>query len=98
MNVEDVKADVAGRACAIAGRDHQGILGLYLHRDLGLHGWDFIDLCEDVEQTYAINLRPFFEKGQPEVGWWIWRRRDARDATVAELADEVFRLAALKKV
>ncbi len=98
MKFEDVQADVADRVRAIAGRDNQDILGLYLVRDLGLEGWDFIDLCEDIEQVYAISLRPFFEDGQPEVGWWIWKRRDARDATVAELAAEVFRLAALRKV
>lgn len=55
-------------------------------------GWDFIDLCEDLEKTYQIDLRPFFEEGQPEVGWEPWNRKDARDVTVAELAAHVEQL------
>ena len=51
--------------------------------------WDCIDLCEDLEKTYRINLRPFFEDGQPEVGWGPWKRLVARDVTAAELADYI---------
>ena len=55
-------------------------------------GWDFNDMCEDLEKTYQIDLRPFFEDGQPEVGWGPWKRKDARDVTVAELAAHVEQL------
>ena len=97
MRFEDVQADVVARTRAFAGRDDNDIRGLYLDRDLGLGSWDFIDLCEDIEQAYDLNLRHFFEDGQPEIGWWIWKRRVARDVTVTELATEVFRLVAPKE-
>jgi hypothetical protein len=54
--------------------------------------WDFIDLCEDLEKTFRINLRTFFEEGQPEVGWGPWKRKVARDVTAGELANQVERL------
>ena len=57
-------------------------------------GSDFIDLCEDLEKTYRIDLRPFFEDGQPQVGWGPWKRKVARDVTAAELADHVEQLVA----
>lgn len=55
-------------------------------------GCDFIDLCEDLEKTFRIDLRPFFEDGQPEVGWGPWRLKVAREVTAAELANHVERL------
>jgi hypothetical protein len=64
---------------------------LYLS-ELFPDGWDFIDLCEDLEKTYRIDLRPFFEGGQPEVGWGPWKRKEARDVTAAALADHVEQL------
>ena len=51
------------------------------YADLGINGWDFIEFCEDVERTFRIDLRPFFEDGTG----------DFRDATVAELTAYVAR-------
>ena len=54
--------------------------------------WDCIDLCEHLEKSYGIDLRPFFEESQPEVGWGPWKRKVARDVKAAELADHVEQL------
>jgi hypothetical protein len=54
--------------------------------------WDFVELRHDLEETYGLDLRPFFEDGQPERGWGPWRRKIARDVTVAELAGHVERV------
>jgi hypothetical protein len=51
--------------------------------------WDFIELCEDLEQMFRIDLRPFFEEGQPARRWLTGKQKAARDVTVRELADHV---------
>jgi len=51
--------------------------------------WDFIELCEEIEERYRLDLRPYFEDGQPERGWGPWRRKVARDLTLAELIEQV---------
>lgn len=51
--------------------------------------WDFIELCEDLEKTYGIDLEPFFVDNQPERGWGPWKRKVAREVKAAELAQHV---------
>lgn len=64
-----------------------------LHDDLYIEGWAFVDLCEELELCYRIDLKPFFEDGQPTRGWLIWKHKIARDVTVRELAQHVVMLA-----
>ena len=86
-----IREQVFAKAQAYSG-EHDAPLEEALVGDLFTDGWDFVDFCEDLERTYSIDLRPFFEDGQPEIGWWIWRTKFARDATVGELANHVVQL------
>ncbi|MBS0479783.1 MAG: hypothetical protein JSR79_10865 [Proteobacteria bacterium] len=83
---------VAEKVGTYAGERIEGIEDRYLHRDLKLDGFDFVDLCEGLELTFKIDLRPFFEADQPEIRRFFQRRKVARDATVRELATEVERV------
>jgi len=65
-----------------------------LYGDLRIDGWAFVDLCEELEHCYRIDLTPFFEDGQPTRGWLFWKHKVARDVTVGELAQHVAMLAA----
>ena len=65
-----------------------------LHGDLYIEGWAFVDLCEELELCYCIDLKPFFEDDQPTLGWLFWKHKVARDVTVRELAQHVVTLAA----
>lgn len=67
---------------------------LLLHGDLYIEGWALVDLCEELELCYCIDLKPFFEDGQPTLGWLFWKHKVARDVTVRELAQHVVTLAA----
>lgn len=91
MAVQPVRVQVLERVGQFAGEHH-------LEEDIRLSQlfpdwWDCIDLCEDLEKTYRIDLRPFFENHQPTVGWGPWKLKVARDVTAAELADYVAQLA-----
>jgi len=83
----DIRRHVLTRGAYFSGQRDK-LEGRHMS-DLFADGWDFIELCEDLEQTYGFDLRPFFEEGQAERGWGPWRRKIARDVTVAELADHV---------
>ena len=80
--VLDKAMDYAG---GIRGEDEDKLFGAELH----IEGWDFIDLCEDIEGAYGIDLKPFFENRQPYQGWFIWKRKVARDVSPRQLADQV---------
>jgi hypothetical protein len=84
---QDIRNEVIERV-----RQYSAETGDLLERHLGElfpDPWDFIELCWSLEERYGIDLRPFFEDGQPEVGWWIWRRKAARDVTVRELSEHI---------
>ncbi len=83
----DIRRHVLARTAHFSGERDQ-LEGRYLS-ELFRDPWDVIELCEDLEQTYGFDLRPFFEDGQPERGWGPWKRKIARDVTVAELAGHV---------
>ena len=88
----DIRGHVLERVAFFSGeRGH--LEGRHLS-ELFPDPWDFIELCEDLEETYGFDLRPFFEDGQPERGWGPWRQKIARDVTVAELAGQVESLVA----
>jgi hypothetical protein len=76
------------------GEPAQEIEDRFLYRDLRIEAWDFVELCEELELTYRINLKPFFEDGQPTKGRLFWKQKVARDVTVRELAEHVESLAA----
>jgi hypothetical protein len=91
MAAQSVRVQVLERVARFAGeRDVDEDIRL---SQLFPDWWDCIELCEDLEKTYRIDLRPFFENGQPEVGLGPWKRKVARDVTAAELADHVEQLA-----
>ena len=72
-----------------SGTNVSDLSSCYLDQDLHIDPEDFIELCQDLENTFNIDLRPFFEDGQPERGRGPWRRKVARDVTVAELSSHI---------
>lgn len=62
----EIRAHVLGRVAFFSGECGQ--LDERCLFELFPDPWDFIELCEDLEETYEIDLRPFFEDGQPEYG------------------------------
>ena len=94
----DVYEHVDQRVRYFSGAEAASILECYLDRDLRIDPDDFIELCEDLEQTFEIDLRPFFEDGQPERRWWLfWTHKVARDVTVRELAGHIERLTSTRQ-
>ena len=92
-SAEDICQHVIERVEYFSGVKRLDTLECYLDRDLHMDPDDFVELCEDLERTYAINLRPFFEDGVPMRRWWIfWKHPIARDVTVNELANHIARL------
>jgi hypothetical protein len=89
-STDDVQQYVVERVAYFSGAKRSDMLDCYLDRDLRLDPDDFIELCEDLERTFDVNLRPFFEEGVPERRWWIfWTHPVARDVSVRELADHI---------
>lgn len=86
---------VLKRAGDFAGKPPDKIEDRLLFGDLQIDGWDFIDFCEEIELRYRIDLKPFFEDGQPTRGWLVWKHKVARDVTVRELAQHVAALASI---
>ena len=85
---------VLERAGYYTGEQPDHIEDCLLHGDLNIDGWDFVDLCEELELCYRVDLKPFFEDDQPTRGWLFWKHKAARDVTVRELAQHVVTLAA----
>ena len=83
----EIQRHVLARAAYSSG-ERQNLGGRFLS-ELFSDPWDAIDLIQDLEKTYALDLRPFFEDGQPERGWGPWRQKVARDVTVGELAAHI---------
>lgn len=90
VTADDVRQHVIERTVYFSGAKRADLLECYLDRDLRMDPDDFIDLCRDLERTFGINLRPFFEDGVPKRRWWIfWTYPVARDVRVRELADHI---------
>ncbi|WP_324807712.1 hypothetical protein SH584_00505 [Sphingomonas sp. LY29] len=92
--ISDVQRSVVDRVRVFSGSKIANIWDCYLDRDLQIDPDDFVDLCEDLERTYRIDLRPIFEAEQPVRRWWFfWTHPVARDISVGELATHVERAA-----
>lgn len=90
LSADAIRQHVAQRVEYLTGARRSDLLDCCLDRDLRMDPDDFVDLCEELERTYAINLRPFFEDGVPMRRWWIfWKHPVARDVSVKELADQI---------
>ena len=88
--ISDVPQHVAERVRWLTGSKIVNLRPCYLDRDLRMDPDDFIELCEELEETFDLNLRPYFEDGQPEQRYWFfWTRPTARDVTVGELAEHI---------
>lgn len=55
----------------------------------GVTGWDSIDLLEEMEQAYGVDLRPFAEARATERKGWFRNHKVSGDATPRELADHI---------
>jgi hypothetical protein len=84
---------VLDRAGYYTGEPPDEIEDRLLYDDLHIEGWDFADLCDELELRYRVDVKPFFEDGQPTRGWLFWKHKVARDVTVRELAQHVVTLA-----
>ena len=60
----------------------------------GVTGWDSIDLLEDMEEVYGIDLQPFAESRATERKGWFRTYKVDGDATPRELAEQIASLVA----
>ncbi len=87
---KNIRQHVIERVLYFSGAKHDDVSECYLDRDLRMDGDDFVDLCEDLERSFQIDLRSFFEDGVTQRRWWLFCTYPVtRDVKVMELADHV---------
>ena len=62
--------------------------------DHGVTGWDGIELLEELEATYRIDLKPFMDARSSTRKGWFRTYTVGGDATPLELADHIAALMA----
>jgi hypothetical protein len=78
----------------LGGRQLEDGADKLLGAEHGVNGWDGIDLLEDLEQAYGVDLRPFAEARSTQRKGWFRTYAVAGDATPRELADHIASLLA----
>ncbi len=68
----------------VAGRE-DGLVG----RDFRITGGDAIDMVEEIEARYGIDLHPFFDARTTSRKGWLRSRPVVADATVREFAHAI---------
>jgi len=91
---DEIAASVIAIATRISGlrtpieEDH------YVDRDLAIGGWDCVDLLNQIEDRWDVDLRPWMESIAEYRRGWFRKRLVTRDATIREIVDQVAALRA----
>jgi hypothetical protein len=57
--------------------------------DFGVEGWDGIELLEELEATYGVDLRPFVDGRAKAQRFLFWKIKTGADTTPRELAQHI---------
>lgn len=73
----------------LSGRHLDGGADKLIGAEHQLEGWDSIDLLEELEDSYGVDLAPFAESRATTRRGWFWTYKVPGDATPRELANYI---------
>lgn len=73
----------------VGGKRLQGGADKLIGADHGVTGWDSIELIEELEERFKLDLRPFIDARSTTRKGWFRTRTVFGDATPRELAEHV---------
>lgn len=91
---ENIRTTVAAIIERYSGRGIVGRDDVLVGGNFGITGWDAIDMVEEIEARYRIDLYPFFDARTTRRSGWVRSRSVVEDATVREFIQAVIDLAA----
>ncbi len=88
-DADAILAHIAALIERLAGKRPENGPDALIGADFGVKGWDGIELLEELEATYGVDLRPFVEERGKTHRFLFWKIKTGADTTPRELARHI---------